>query len=122
MRSTSPQETDLEYILSVTSSNTQPQILHTRESSLVFSAPEGALPCEAYNFSVTANYVGANYTGANCSIPSQLLNRMLPSLPDIDNVVPSLEKTFDGVILKVSLEVLYWVLVIILRLPLSKQR
>ena len=105
MRSTSPQDTDMEYTLLVTSSNIQPQILRTHESSLVFSAPEGALPCEAYNFSVTANYVGATYTGANCSIPEQVLNRMLPSLPDIGNIVPSLEKTFDGVILKVSLEV-----------------
>lgn len=106
MGSSSPQDKNLEYTLSVTSRNTHPRILRTRESSLEFSAPDGALPCEAYNFSVTANNISATYTATNCSIPGQVLNRMLPSLPDIENIVPSLEKTFDGVILKVSLEVL----------------
>ena len=101
-----PQDTDLEYSLSVISSNTQLQILHTRESSIEFSAPGYAPPCEIYNFSVTATYVGATYTGSTCSVPSQVLSRMLPSLPDIENVVPSLEKTIEGVILKISFEVL----------------
>ena len=34
------------------------------------SAPEGAPPCEVYNFSIIAMYVDATYTGAGCSIPS----------------------------------------------------
>ena len=37
-----------------------------------FTAPEGAPPCEVYNFSVTATYDidGATYTGASCSVSS----------------------------------------------------
>ena len=50
-----------------------------------FTGPEGAPPCEVYNFSVTATYVGATYTGAGCSVgASHINNRMLPSLPNID--------------------------------------
>ena len=72
------------YTLTVTSSNiTQPQILQLYQSYYLFTAPEGAPPCEVYNFSVTATYVGATYTGAACSVPSPVLSRMLPSLPDL---------------------------------------
>ena len=60
------------------------------ESYYHFTAPESAPPCEVYNFSVTATYVGATYTGAGCSVPSPVLSRMLPSLPDIDVLEPSL--------------------------------
>ena len=42
----------------------------------MFTAPEGAPPCEVYNFSVTATYAGATCT-------SPVLNIMIPSLPDI---------------------------------------
>ena len=37
-----------------------------------FTAPEGAPPCEVYNFSVTATYDidGVTYTGAGCSVQS----------------------------------------------------
>jgi hypothetical protein len=43
------------------------------ESHYHFTAPEGAPPCEVYNFSVTATYVGATYTGAGCSLPLETL-------------------------------------------------
>ena len=52
-------------------------------SSFPFTAPPNAPPCEVYNFSVTATPVGATYTGDGCSVPSPVLSRMLPSLPDI---------------------------------------
>ena len=71
------------YTLTVTSSNTPPQILQLHQPYYVFIAPGGAPPCEVYNFSVTATYVGASYTGAGCSVPSSTISRMLPSLPDI---------------------------------------
>ena len=55
-----------------------------------FTAPEDAPPCEVYNFSVTATYVCATYTGAGCSIPSPVLSTMLPSLPNISQLEPSI--------------------------------
>ena len=74
-----------------------------------FTAPEGAPPCEVYNFSVTAAYVGATYTGAGCSVPSPVLSTMLPSLPSIDRLESSLNfmlsKKSGGLPLHVSFEV-----------------
>jgi hypothetical protein len=79
-----------------------------QESFYAFTAPdpEDASPCEVYNFSVTATYVGATYTGAGCSVPSPVFSTMLPSLPDItrleSSVKYSLKKNLSGgVILKV---------------------
>ena len=68
------------------------QVISLNDSSYYFTAPEGAPPCEIYNFSVTAPYniVGANYTVAGCSVSSPVLSRMLPSLPDIDEVESTL--------------------------------
>ena len=59
------------------------ETIFLNESYYLFTAPESVPPCEVYNFSVTATYVGATYTGAGCSVPSPVLSRMLPSLPDI---------------------------------------
>ena len=74
-----------------------------------FTAPEGAPPCEVYNFSVTATYVGATYTGAGCSVPSPVLSTMLPSLPSIDRLESSLNfvlsKKSGGLSLHVSFKV-----------------
>ena len=74
-----------------------------------FTAPEDAPHCEVYNFSVTATYVGATYTGAGCSVPCKMINMMLPSLPDIDNLERTIQftlaKPFDELILNVSFEV-----------------
>jgi hypothetical protein len=70
--------------LSVISHNTQPHSVHLNTSFLVFTAPEGAPPCEVYNFSATATYIGTIYTGAGCSAPSPVISTMLPSLPDLE--------------------------------------
>ena len=79
------------------------------ESHYHFTAPDGAPPCEVYNFSVTATYVGATYTGAGCSVPSPVLSTMLPSLPSIDRLESSLNfvlsKKSGGLSLQVSFEV-----------------
>ena len=61
------------------------------EPYFLFTAPKDAPPCEVYNFSVTATYVGATYTGAGCSVPSPVLSTMLPSLPDITPVESSIQ-------------------------------
>ena len=67
------------------------QVISLNESHYNFTDPEGAPPCEVYNFSVTATYVGATYTGAGCNVPSPVLRKMLPSLPNIDRVELSLK-------------------------------
>ena len=83
--------------------------LSLNESTYHFTAPEGAPPCEVYNFSVTATSVGATYTGAGCSVPSPVLSTMLPSLPTIDRLESSLNfvlnKKSGGLSLHVSFEV-----------------
>ena len=101
------------YTLTILNSRkTQPQtqIHQLHQHYFIFTAPEGAPPCEVYNFSVTATYIGATYTGAGCSVPSPVINRMLPSLPDIDALVSSinflLEKRFIGITLMISFQVL----------------
>ena len=66
------------------------QVISLNGSYYNFTAPEGAPPCEVYNFSVTGTYVGATYTGAGCSVPSPVLSRMLPSLPDVERLESSL--------------------------------
>ena len=91
------------YTLTITNTHNQPQILKLNQSYYGFTAPEGAPPCEIYNFSVTAIYVGASYTGAGCSVPSPVLSRMLPSLPNITKLESSLgnyslEKDSTGVV------------------------
>ena len=81
------------YTLSVKSPSIQEQMFQLYEPYYLFTAPEGAPPCEIYNFSVTATYdvVGATYTGAGCSVPSPVISRMLPSLPDIDLLESSID-------------------------------
>ena len=79
------------------------------ESYYHFTAPEGAPPCEVYNFSVTATYVGATYTGAGCSVPSNAIEMMLPSLPNIasleSSLMYSLVQNSKQFILNISFEV-----------------
>ena len=71
-------------------SNSQGNQLNNSESSYYFTVPEGAPPCEVYNFSITATYVGATYTGIGSSVPSPVLSTMLPSLPSISQLKSSL--------------------------------
>ena len=68
-------------------------VIDLTENYYFFSAPNDALPCEVYNFSVTATPVGATYTGDGCSVPSPVFSRMLPSLPDISSLESSLNTT-----------------------------
>ena len=99
--------------VTVVSTNTRDSTYHEiHEPNFVFQAPEGALPCEVYNFTVTGAYdnVGATYTGDGCSVPSPVLSIMLPSLPNISGIDSSLhymlEKTSTmGFVLRVSFTV-----------------
>ena len=89
------EDTNQIYTLTVTSSNTHPQTLQLHQPFYIFNAPDGAPPCEVYNFSVTATYIGASYTGAGCSVPSPVFSRMLPSLPDISRLESSVEYSLE---------------------------
>ena len=104
-----PNESDRLYNLTVVNSVNQQLTFTVQESYHLFTAPEGAPPCEIYNFSVTATYVGATYTGAGCSVPSPVLSRMLPSLPNISRLESSLDfvlkKLESGFLLNISIEV-----------------
>ena len=79
------------------------------ERYLVFYASNNAPPCEVYNFSVTATYVGATYTGADCSLLSNE-TFMLPSLPDIVELENSLEKQIVKESMKINLSVSFKVI------------
>ena len=81
--------------LNVISHNTQPLSVQVNTSFLVFVAPEGAPFCEVYNFSVTVTYVGTTYTGAGCSVPSPVISKMLPSLPDQRILDSSLDHSLE---------------------------
>lgn len=84
--------------------------IHLNHSYFYFAAPENAGPCEVYNFSINATqsiYDSATYTGAGCSRPSDVLSIMLPSLPAIDRLEPSLgylleKRTAGGVTISIS--------------------
>ena len=70
------------YNLTISHGSSSQEISLT-ETIYSFTLPIGAPPCEVYNFSVTAAYVGATYTGASCSVSSAALSTMLPSLPSV---------------------------------------
>ena len=102
------------YTLTVTSSGILSQSFSLDTpylSYFTFTAPEDAPPCEVYNFSVTATYdiVGATYTGAGCSVPSPVLSRMLPSLPNVAKLESSLDYSLElksgGITLKLLVAV-----------------
>ena len=76
-------------------SDRQEQIFTTMELYYLYRPRDGAPPCEVYNFSVTSTYIGATYTGAGCSVPSQMLSRMLPSLPDVSSIESSLDYVLE---------------------------
>ena len=87
------------------------QVISLNDSFYYFTAPEDTPPCEVYNFSVIATYVGATYTGAGCSVPSPVLSKLLPaSLPDIDTLESSLtyfltKQSNEGITLSISFKV-----------------
>ena len=99
------------YTLTVTSSGIGPQSFPLDTPYFTFTAPESASPCEVYNFSVTATYdtVSATYTGDGCSVPSPVLSRMLPSLPNVTKLESSLDYSLElnsgGIILKLLVAV-----------------
>ena len=80
---------------------------------IMMSSPEVARPCEVYNFSVTATYVGATYTGDGCSVPSPVLSRMLPSLPNITRLESSVTFSLVNVLGDIVLSVLFEVSILI---------
>lgn len=86
--------------------------LNTSKPYIVFNTSETAPKCEAYNFSVTALYdtVGTTYTGDGCSVPSHLLNQMIPSELDIKTLESTLKyevtkESISGILLVVSFKV-----------------
>ena len=109
------------FILNITHGSSS-QVISLNESYYNFTAPEGAPPCEVYNFSVTATYVGATYTGAGCSVHSPVHSTMLPSLPNIDAVESSLnyhlsKQRKDIIVLNLSFQVCVIMYNIILAAP-----
>ena len=104
-----PDESSRLYNLTIMNTVNQQWTLQLQYPNHVFTAPEDASPCEVYNFSVTATYVGATYTGAGCSVPSTVLSTMLPSLPEISSLQSfhnySLEKRAGELVLTVYFQV-----------------
>ena len=85
-------------------------IISVNESYYYFTAPEDAPPCEVYNFSVTATYIGSTYNG--CHVSSPVLSTMLPSLPNINKMEPSINYSLkkegkEKIILSLSFKVQY---------------
>ena len=106
-----PNESNRLYLLTAVNSINQQWTFTTQEPYLHFIAPEGAPPCEIYNFSVTATYVGATYTGAGCSVPSPMLSTMLPSLPLIGDLQSySIEKQEGEAVLMVYFQVILYLI------------
>jgi hypothetical protein len=93
------------YTLTINRNTDQPQTLNLNQTYHVFTALEAAPPCEVYNFSVTTTYVGATYTGAGCSVPSPVISRMLPSLPNVGPPIFTLKTQSTGITLNTSFEV-----------------
>ena len=84
-----PSKSSRLYNLTIMNTINQQWMFQLQYPNHVFAAPEGTPPCEVYNFSVTATYVGATYTGDGCSVPSPVLSTMLPSLPEISSLQSS---------------------------------
>ena len=94
------------------SSNTQRNLSFlVHEPYFVFTAPEDAPLCDIYNFSVTATYVGATYTGAGCSVPSPVLSKMLPSLPDATGLKSSLNYMLEKNITEIGITLILFIMV-----------
>ena len=99
------------YVLTIVTTSNHPwsKSITLQQPYYVFT-PEDAPPCEVYNFSVTATYVGATYTGAGCSVPSEVHSTSLLSLPDIRGLQSSLRHSLKKQLNKtVSLNVSFLV-------------
>ena len=94
------------YTLSVKSPSIEQTLLELDEPFYLFTA-DGAPPCEVYNFSVSATYVGANYTGDGCASHSPVLSTMLPSLPEVEMMESSINYILNQKSGKVILSVSY---------------
>ena len=99
-------ENNQTYTVTIKDSNHLLTISRRSQPYFVFTAPEDAPPCEVYNFSVTATYVGATYTGAGCSVPSSI-NTMLPSLPDTKPLESSIQYILMKEVMKIILNVTF---------------
>ena len=101
------------FLLTISHGSNSEAIL-LNESSYSFATPErevGAM-CEVYKFTVAAASVGTTNIGNSCSVPSPVLSRTLPSLPDVDEVESSLsyllrKRPGSGTTLSVSFVVSY---------------
>jgi hypothetical protein len=104
-----PDESNRLYQVTVVNSVSRQWTFAAQEPYFHFTAPEGAPPCEVYNFTVTATYAGATYTGAGCSVPSPVISTMLPYLPNIGDLQSSynfsLEKQAGEAVLTVYFQV-----------------
>ena len=67
-------------------SNSEVFVLNESSYSFAISEHKVGAMCEVYNFTVTATSVGTTNTGSSCSVPSPVLSRTLPSLPDVQEV------------------------------------
>ena len=109
------------YTLVVNSSSNQ-LILGSKKTHIVFNTSAIAPKCEVYNFSVTGLYntIGTTYTGEGCSVPSHLLNQMIPSELDINTLESSIsyeliKESIGRVSLTVAFKVRCKIIIIILR-------
>ena len=106
-----PHDSNMTYNMTVINSANQQLEFILQKTHHIFTAPRGAPPCDVYNFSVTATYVGATYTGTGCysSESSPVFSTMLPSLPNISQLESSLEyelkKETTELVLRISYEV-----------------
>ena len=99
-----------QYNLTVVNTASQQWTFTTDDPYYIFTAPKDAPPCEIYNFSLAASYIGVTYTGDDCGLPPSLeISTMLPSLPDVSRLQSthnySLEKQTGEIVLKVYFEV-----------------
>ena len=94
----------------VANSSSNQLIFSTKETHLIFNSSAITPKCEVFNFSVTGLYdtVSTPYTGDSCSVPSHLLNQMIPSELDINTLESSLSyELIKESIGRVSLTVIF---------------
>jgi hypothetical protein len=95
------------YNLTISHGSSRQQISrYLNETYYQFTAPEGAPPCEVYNFSVTTTYVSATYTGAGCSLPLETLLMLYSRTPlDTNNYLWTEVAVLGELIFNMTVEV-----------------